>query len=137
MGQKPRWWSRCWVSPDASQAPIRDSISTCHRRWRSASSGREPTRFEPHRERLVRHGIRGGSDLALWLLEAHGLAVLERAAFGDDPNALRFRAATSLLYGDTAGSRSQALGSADPLRVPHVAHSLDRLDAIVASVTSA
>ncbi|GAA4397844.1 aminotransferase class I/II-fold pyridoxal phosphate-dependent enzyme [Fodinibacter luteus] len=93
--------------------------------------------FEPHRERLARHGIRDGSDLARWLLETHGLAVLEGEAFGDDPHALRFRAATSLLYGDTARRRSQALESADPLGVPHVARSLDRLDAVVAAATSA
>ena len=56
--------------------------------------------FEPHRQRLEAHGIRGGSDLARWLLEEHGLAVLAEE-FGDDPHGLRFRAATSLLYGAT------------------------------------
>ena len=32
--------------------------------------------FEPHRERLAAHGIRGGSDLTRWLLDEHALAVL-------------------------------------------------------------
>ena len=57
--------------------------------------------------------------------------------FGDDPRGLRFRAATSLLYGDTAELRTQALTAADPLRVPHAAAALDRLDAVVAATVSA
>ena len=93
--------------------------------------------FEPHRQRLEAHGIRGGSDLTRWLLEEHGLAVLAGEEFGDDPRGLRFRAATSLLYGDTPALRTEALTAADPLAVPHVAASLDRLDAVVTATVSA
>ena len=93
--------------------------------------------FEPHRERLAAHGIRGGSDLTRWLLEEHGLAVLAGEEFGDDPRGLRFRAATSLLYGETAEQRAEALTAPDPLQVPHVAAALDRLDAVVAATVSA
>jgi aspartate aminotransferase len=90
-----------------------------------------------HRERLVRHGIREGADLTGWLLEEHGLAVLAGGEFGDDPAALRFRAATSLLYGLTGGERALALTAPDPLRVPHIAEAIDRLDTVVEAVLAA
>ena len=93
--------------------------------------------LEPHRQRLEAHGIRGGSDLTRWLLEEHGLAVLAGEEFGDDPHGLRFRAATSLLYGATPELRTQALTAADPLQVPHVAAALGRLDAVVGATVSA
>ena len=93
--------------------------------------------FEPVRERLAAHGIRGGADLCRWLLDEHGLAVLAGEEFGDDPHGLRFRAATSLLYGDTPGRRTEALAAADPLVVPHVAAALRRLDDVVAVTVSA
>ena len=93
--------------------------------------------LEPHRQRLEAHGIRGGSDLTRWLLEEHGLAVLAGEEFGDDPHGLRFRAATSLLYGATPELRTQALTAADPLQVPHVAAALERLDAVVGATVSA
>ncbi len=92
--------------------------------------------FEAHRERLEAHGIRGGSDLTRWLLEEHGLAVLAGEEFGDDPRGLRFRAATSLLYGATAELRTSALTAADPVGVPHVAAALDRLDSVVGATVS-
>lgn len=92
--------------------------------------------LEPHRDRLARHGIRTGAGLTRWLLDRHGLAVLAGSEFGDDPDALRFRAATSLLYGDTAEQRRAALEAADPLAVPHVAQVLERLDTVVGAVAS-
>jgi aspartate/methionine/tyrosine aminotransferase len=92
--------------------------------------------FEPHRARLEAHGIRRGSDLTRWFLDEHGLAVLAGEEFGDDPRGLRFRAATSLLYGTTPALRTRALTATDPLRVPHVAAALDRLDAIVGATVS-
>jgi aspartate aminotransferase len=87
--------------------------------------------FGDHRERLAGHGIRADVDLTRWLLDEHGLAVLAGGAFGDDPAALRFRAATSLLYGVTAEQRSETLEATDPLRVPHVAGALGRLETVV------
>ena len=57
--------------------------------------------------------------------------------FGDDPHGLRFRAATSLLYGATPELRTQALTAADPLQVPHVAAALERLDTVVGATVSA
>ncbi len=32
--------------------------------------------FERHRQRLAAHGSRGGADLARWLLDEHGPAVV-------------------------------------------------------------
>ena len=87
-------------------------------------------------ERLARHGIRTGTELTRWLLEDHALAVLAGSEFGDSTHALRFRAATSLLYGDTPQLRWQALEAPEPLDLPHLATTLDRLDTLVARIAS-
>ena len=65
------------------------------------------------------------------------MAVLAGSEFGDHREALRFRAATSLLYGATPDLQWQALDAPDPLAVPHVAAVLDRLESVVDRVTSA
>ena len=57
--------------------------------------------------------------------------MLAGSEFGDDPRALRFRAATSLLYGSTPAQRSEALAADDPVAVPHIARNLDRLDSVL------
>jgi aspartate aminotransferase len=62
--------------------------------------------FEPLRDRL---GVDGGADLAELLLDRHGIAVLPGEAFGDDPSALRFRLATSLLHGATGVTVDEAV----------------------------
>ena len=68
-----------------------------------------------------------GAQLAALLLERHDVAVLEGGAFGDDPSALRFRMATSLLYGSTDAQRWDALGAEDPVALPWIADALERL----------
>ena len=68
-----------------------------------------------------------GAELADHLLEQHGIAVLAGEAFGDDPAALRFRMATSLLYGDSDERKLEALGSDDPAALPWIASALERL----------
>jgi aspartate aminotransferase len=68
-----------------------------------------------------------GAELADWLLEERGIAVLAGEAFGDDPAALRFRIATSLLYGANDEQRLEALRSDDPVALPWIAHALDRM----------
>ncbi|MEU8202078.1 pyridoxal phosphate-dependent aminotransferase [Streptosporangium sp. NPDC049046] len=98
-------------------------------------------------ERFVRAGVRvdapqGGfylypdftgldfassADLAAYLLDRHGVGVLPGHAFGDDPEALRVRVATSLLYGETTSLRLAALDAADPLELPWISASLDDL----------
>ena len=74
--------------------------------------------FEPVRARLAARGIDTGEALAEHLLDEHGVGVLAGRHFGDEPRALRFRAATSLLYGDTPERRWQALAAPDPLVLP-------------------
>jgi aspartate aminotransferase len=70
------------------------------------------------------------------LLERHGVAVLAGHHLGDDPAALRFKAATSILCGDTAEQQHQALESDDPAGLPHVAWQLRQLEAALDDITS-
>ena len=53
--------------------------------------------------------------------------MLEGEAFGDDPGALRFRMATSLLHGADEAQRWEALRADDPLALPWIAGALERL----------
>lgn len=71
---------------------------------------------------------------AEYLLDQYGLGVLTGSAFGDDPGALRFRVATSLLYGETDEERWAALESEDPLAVPWIADALGRLRVALAEL---
>ncbi len=80
--------------------------------------------LEPLREGFARHGAGTAAGAAAHLLHRYGIAVLPGAAFGDDPGALRFRVATSLLYGD-GDQRLAALDSGDPVRLPWIAEALD------------
>jgi aspartate aminotransferase len=88
--------------------------------------------FEPRREALARHGVTTGAQFAEHLLERHGVGVLAGEAFGDEPEGLRVRMATSLLYGRTDDERRQALASDDPARLPRIATALDRLERALA-----
>ncbi len=60
--------------------------------------------------------------------------MLPASAFGEDETVLRVRVATSLLYGDTAGQREQALTADDPVSLPWVAASLRRLEDVLADL---
>ncbi|MPY80018.1 MAG: hypothetical protein GEV04_16485 [Actinophytocola sp.] len=61
---------------------------------------------------------------AAHLLDRYGVGVLPGSAFGDDPTALRFRVATSLLYGH-GEQRIEAMHSPDPAQLPWIAKALD------------
>jgi aspartate aminotransferase len=93
--------------------------------------------FEPWRSGLADLGVTTGAALAEHLLEEYGIGVLAGEAFGDDPGALRFRAATSLLYGSDDDERWAALGSADPVSLPWIAASLAQLRAALAGLRPA
>ncbi|MEV6771976.1 aminotransferase class I/II-fold pyridoxal phosphate-dependent enzyme [Nocardia sp. NPDC051030] len=80
--------------------------------------------FEPVRAELAGRGITDSESLQRLLLERHDIAVLGAGHFGDDPRALRFRAATSMLYGDTEEQRATALYADDPLALPHIREQL-------------
>lgn len=90
--------------------------------------------LEPLRERLREDGVVGADALAEHLLDRHQIGVLSGAAFGDDPAALRFRLATSLLYGDTDAERRQTLESEDPVARPGVRRALDRVGSALAAL---
>lgn len=90
--------------------------------------------LEPLRPRLTTRGIDTGLALADHLLDEHGVGVLAGEHFGDDPKALRFRVATSLLYGRTTEQRWAALRSPDPLSLPWIADTLDELAAALSAL---
>jgi aspartate/methionine/tyrosine aminotransferase len=54
--------------------------------------------FAPWRAELQQHGITTGEQLARFLLDEWDIATLPGKAFGDRPDALRLRLATSMLY---------------------------------------
>lgn len=92
--------------------------------------------LEPLRPALADRGVTTGAQLADHLLDAHGVGVLPGEAFGDEPEALRFRAATSLLYGTTPDERLQALHADDPTTLPWIASSLTHLRTALSSLTA-
>ncbi|MEV5955781.1 pyridoxal phosphate-dependent aminotransferase [Streptomyces sp. NPDC051987] len=85
--------------------------------------------FESSRTALRRLGVTDGASLQKYLL-GQGVVVLAGTAFGDDPRALRFRAATSMLYGATAEEQEATMRAADPLDVPHVAEALVTIEKV-------
>ena len=90
--------------------------------------------LEARRAALEALGVRTGADLAEHLLERHDVGVLAGAAFGDVPEGLRFRMATSLLYGSTDEERLRALDADDPAGLPWIRSKLDRLRAALDAV---
>ncbi|MEV6108105.1 pyridoxal phosphate-dependent aminotransferase [Streptomyces sp. NPDC051940] len=84
--------------------------------------------FEPLREKLTGHGVTDSPTLARSILDRFGVVVLAGHHLGDDWKALRFKMATSMLYGDTTEEQQQALDAADPLALPHVRKNLDRIE---------
>jgi aspartate aminotransferase len=90
--------------------------------------------LEPLRPALAHHGATTAASAAAHLLDRYGIAVLPGDAFGDDPGALRFRVATSLLYGE-GGQRIAALESDDPARLPWVAAPLDSVRQALGDLT--
>jgi aspartate aminotransferase len=83
--------------------------------------------LEPLRPALAGRGITTGAQLADRLLTDHEIAVLPGEAFGDEPAALRFRVATSLLYGPDDEHRWSALRADVPETLPWIRDPLDRL----------
>lgn len=81
------------------------------------------------------HDVHTGADLAAHLMRRYGLGVLPASAFGEDESALRVRVATGLLYGDTPEQREAALAASDPLALPWVGASLDRLEEVLSDLT--
>ncbi|MET9578715.1 aminotransferase class I/II-fold pyridoxal phosphate-dependent enzyme [Streptomyces massasporeus] len=90
--------------------------------------------FAPLRRELAARGVTDSDSLARRLLEESGVVVLAGHLLGDDPRALRFKAATSLLYGDEKEQR-QALAAENPVSLPHIAERLARIATAFARLT--
>jgi aspartate aminotransferase len=91
--------------------------------------------LENWREHIEKsYGITTGAGLSAHFLQKHGLGVLPANEFGEAPEVLRFRVATSLIYGDTEAQREEALASEDPTSLPWIKKSLDQLESILAAV---
>lgn len=80
--------------------------------------------------------FRTSDEFAAALLDRHGVGVLPGSAFGDRPQALRVRVATSMLYGESARQRLAALNAPDPLALPWIAEALGHLDEALAGITA-
>lgn len=91
--------------------------------------------FEPVRGRLAANGIEDAAELGRRLLDDSGVVVLPGHLLGDDPRGLRFKAATSLLYGGEEQQR-QALAADDPVRLPHLSAVLARLEEAFTRLTT-
>jgi aspartate aminotransferase len=89
--------------------------------------------FEDLREDL---GVGTSAELSALLLDRYGVGVLPGSAFGDAPDSLHLRVATSLLYGETDEQRLAALSAADPTGLPWIAAALDRAAEVLADLTS-
>ncbi|MEV8020715.1 pyridoxal phosphate-dependent aminotransferase [Streptomyces sp. NPDC086554] len=91
--------------------------------------------FEPLRDHLAQaHGVHNGAELAQLLVERYGVGLLPASAFGEPDASLRMRAATSRLYGATDEERTTALNAADPLALPWIRASLDRVEEVLADL---
>jgi len=64
--------------------------------------------FSPWRQALLKHGVSTSEELALYLLNEWNIATLPGSAFGEQPEALRLRLATSMLYNpDTTATENE------------------------------
>ncbi|MFR9800575.1 pyridoxal phosphate-dependent aminotransferase [Streptomyces sp. MS06] len=84
--------------------------------------------FEPLRGELAALGVTDSMSLHQHLLDEYGVVVLAGHHLGDVEGALRFKAATSMLYGETAAEQEESLAAADPLSLPHVRNVMTRLE---------
>ncbi len=90
----------------------------------------------PFRQHLdARWGVHSGVDLSELLLDEFAVGVLPGSALGDGKKELRFRVATSQLYGDTEQQRLEALHAQDPLQLPWISRAFDRLDEVLNRLT--
>ena len=81
------------------------------------------------------HDVHTGAGLSALLMRRYGLGVLPASAFGEAEEALRVRVATGLLYGDTPEQREAALAASDPLALPWIGASLDRVEDVLIDLT--
>ena len=92
--------------------------------------------FGRHAAALGARGIDSSDRLAARLLDEHRVAVLPGSAFGDDPERLAVRVASSLLYGAGDDERWTALNSSAPAELPWIAGALQKVGDALESLTS-
>ncbi|MFC5180742.1 pyridoxal phosphate-dependent aminotransferase [Actinomadura harenae] len=92
--------------------------------------------FEPMRTPLAALGVTDSRSLQRFLFDEYDIAVFSGHLLGDDPDALRFRAATSMLYGPTVEDQTAALASADPVNLPHIRKTMTRVETALAHLRS-
>jgi aspartate aminotransferase len=83
--------------------------------------------FSLHASTLRRSGVTDSAGLSELLLSRHDVAVLPGSAFGDEPDRLAVRVASSLLYGSGEEERWAALASARPTELPWIAEALHKV----------
>ncbi|MFJ4777076.1 aminotransferase class I/II-fold pyridoxal phosphate-dependent enzyme [Streptomyces sp. NPDC088762] len=88
----------------------------------------------PLRAGLARHGVGDAMELEDWLGGRLGAATPGGQRFADELGALRVRLSTGPLLGATPEERLAALTAGDPLALPHVRSSLDRLGSVLAGL---
>ena len=89
--------------------------------------------FGQHRKQLAWRRVHTGAEFASFLLNRYGVAVLAAEHFGEVASALRFRAATSLLYGD-GGTAGRCLDSEHPGNEQNVRDALSLVRAAFADL---
>ncbi|MFC4911036.1 pyridoxal phosphate-dependent aminotransferase [Actinomadura gamaensis] len=90
--------------------------------------------FEPLRAPLAGLGITDSPSLQQYLLDEYDISVLAGHQLGDDAGALRFKAATSMLYGHTDEEQHAALASTDPVSLPHIRRTMTRIETALADL---
>ncbi|MDJ0381744.1 aminotransferase class I/II-fold pyridoxal phosphate-dependent enzyme [Streptomyces sp. G-G2] len=89
----------------------------------------------PLRAGLARHGVGDAMELEDHLGARLGAPTPGGQRFADELGALRVRLSTGPLLGATPEERLAALAAPDPLELPHVRRSLDRLGSVLAELT--
>jgi aspartate aminotransferase len=77
--------------------------------------------------------ITTGTGLAKYLLDEYGLGILPGSDFGEPLESLKFRVATSQLYGDSSEQLEFALSSSDPLSLPWIQDNIENLDQVLSN----
>ena len=120
------------VAHEAHRRLVATAASAAPREAPSTSTRTSKAR----RAQLGVSGVGCADELASALLERFGVAVLSATAFGDDPGALRFRIATSLLYGSGDAERREALAADEPVALPWIRAGLDLLEHAVEALAA-
>ncbi|MGW6708818.1 aminotransferase class I/II-fold pyridoxal phosphate-dependent enzyme [Streptomyces sp. NPDC054956] len=128
----------------ASAAALHGAVAgAAHRELLAAGALARPPRagrhlyadLTPLRAGLARQGVGDAMELEDWLGARLGAPTPGGQRFADEPVALRVRLSTGPLLGATPEERLAALTAADPLGLPYVRGSLERLRSVLAGLS--